>query len=188
MTLRLWIIWFRKIYLFQYFLFLSFCFVSHDYYVLYNVVFMSSLINLKNAAIKICSWHVHLFACQFHHDSGGVQRSARLSMKSGSRQLLFSLGWSRSRQPQKFPVSMSLGLDNHRISQSRWVSVSTPQNFPVSMSLGLDNHRISQSRWVSVSTTTEIPSLDESRSQQPQNLIVSMSLGLNINWISKYRL
>ena len=113
--------------------------------------------------------------------------SARLSMKSRSRQLLFSLGWSRSRQPQKFPVSMSLGLDNHRISQSRWVSVSTPQNFPVSMSLGLDNHRISQSRWVSVSTTTEIPSLDESRSRQPQNLIVSMSLGLNINRISKYR-
>ena len=86
--------------------------------------------------------------------------SARLSMKSRSRQLLFSLGWSRSRQPQKFPVSMSLGLDNHRISQSRWVSVST---------------------------TTEIPSLDESRSRQPQNLIVSMSLGLNINRISKYR-
>ena len=113
--------------------------------------------------------------------------SARLSMKSRSRQLLFSLGWSRSRQPQKFPVSMSLGLDNHRISQSRWVSVSTPQNFPVSMSLGLDNHRISQSRWVSVSTTTEIPSLDESRSRQPQNLIVSMSLGHNIKWISKYR-
>ena len=39
---------------------------------MYNVVFMSSLINLKNAAIKICSWHVHLFACQFLHDSGGV--------------------------------------------------------------------------------------------------------------------
>ena len=44
-----------------------------------------------------------------------------------------------------------------------------------------------QSRLVSVSTTTEIPSLDESRSRQPQNLIVSMSLGLNINRISKYR-
>ena len=57
------------------------------------------------------------------------QRSARLSMKSRSRQLLFSLGWSRSRQPQKFPVSMSLGLDNHRISQSRWVSVSTTTEF-----------------------------------------------------------
>ena len=40
--------------------------------VMYNVVFMSSLINLKNAAIKICSWHVHLFAGQFLHDSGGV--------------------------------------------------------------------------------------------------------------------
>merc|ERR1711989_13142 len=49
--------------------------------------------------------------------------SARLSMKSRSRQLLFSLGWSRSRQPQKFLVSMSLGLDNHRNSVS--VSVST---------------------------------------------------------------
>ena len=40
--------------------------------IMYNVVFMSSLINLKNAAIKICSWHVHLFAGQFLHDYGGV--------------------------------------------------------------------------------------------------------------------
>ena len=108
-------------------------------------------------------------------------------MKSRSRQLLFSLGWSQSRQPQKFPVSMSLGLDNHRISQSRWVSVSTttkfpsldesrsrqPQNFPVSMSLGLDKHRNSQSRWVSVSTTTKFP--------------VSMSLGLDNQRISQSR-
>ena len=30
-----------------------------------------------------------------------------------------SLDESRSRQPQNFPVSMSLGLDNHKISQSR---------------------------------------------------------------------
>ena len=29
-------------------------------------------INLKNAAIKIFSWHVHLFAGQFLHDYGGV--------------------------------------------------------------------------------------------------------------------
>ena len=81
----------------------------------------------------------------------------RLSKKSRSRQLLVSLDWSWSRQPQKFPVSFSLGLDKHKIYQSWWVSVSTttkfptldesrsrqPKNFPVSMSLGLDNHRIS---------------------------------------------
>ena len=48
------------------------------------------------------------------------QRSARLSMKSRSRQLLFSLGWSRSRQPQNLIVSMSLGLNINRISKNRF--------------------------------------------------------------------
>ena len=38
-----------------------------------------------------------------------------------------------------------------------------------------------QSRLVSVSTTTEIPSLDESRSRQPQNLIVSLFLSSILN-------
>ena len=99
--------------------------------------------------IPLLDFHLHYF-CFFHSRD---QRDSR-----------WSLGLDNF-----CSVSAGLGLDNHRNSQSRWVSVSTttkfpsldeswsrqPQNFPVSMSLGLDNHRISQSRWVSVSTTTE---------------------------------
>ena len=71
-----------------------------------------------------------------------IQRSARLSKKSRSRQLL-----------------MSLGLDNHKIVRSRRVSVSTTSylnglkeswyrqlwNPKVSASLGLDNFENSRS-------------------------------------------
>ena len=65
--------------------------------------------------------------------------------------------------------------------QSRLVSVSTTTEIP---SLDESRSRQPQNFPVSMSLgldTTEFPSLDESRSRQPQNLIVSMSLGLNIN-------
>merc|ERR1711893_114616 len=63
--------------------------------------------------------------------------------------------------------------------QSRLVSVSTTTEIP-----SLDESRSRQPRNFPVSMsldldTTEFPSLDESRSRQPQNFPVSMSLGLN---------
>ena len=58
----------------------------------------------------------------------------------------------------------SLGLDNF---------------CPVSISLGLDNHLIFQSRLVSVSTTLKNSSLEESRSRQLENFRVSTGLGLD---------
>ena len=84
-------------------------------------------------------------------------------------------------------VSAGLGLDNHRNSQSRWVSVSTTTEFPSLYESRSRHHRISQSRWVSVSTTTKFPSLDESPSRQPQNFPVSMSLGLDNHRIYQSR-
>ena len=63
--------------------------------------------------------------------------------------------------------------------QSRLVSVSKTTEIPSLDESRSRHHRISQSRWVSVSTATEFPSLDESRSQQPQKFPVSMSLGLD---------
>merc|ERR1711873_391108 len=52
-----------------------------------------------------------------------------------------SLDESRSRQPQNFPVSMSLGLDTTEFPSLDESQSRQPQNFPVSMSLSLDNHR-----------------------------------------------
>ena len=119
-----------------------------------------------------------------------IQRLARLSIKSRSRHLLASLEWSRSRHPWNFWVSMSLGLDIPKISESLWVSVSTSTYllvldesrsrhlpiFWVLMSLDLDIHQNSQSRWVSVSTTTKIISLNKSRSRHLP------SPSLDISW------
>ena len=61
-----------------------------------------------------------------------VQWVSKLSIKSRSRQLLMSLGRSRSRQPLNFLVSNSLGLDISLNFQSRKVSVSTSFVFWVS--------------------------------------------------------
>ena len=106
-------------------------------------------------------------------------------MESRYQHLLPSLNWTRSRHPLNFPVSMSFGLDIQKISQSRWISVSTskkifspdesrsrhPRNFSVSMSRGLN--------------CKKFLSLDESWPQHPINLPVSMSLSFNIHKISK---
>ena len=52
------------------------------------------------------------------------QRLVRLLKKSRSRQLLLSLGQSRSQQPLNFVISKSLGLANSQNIQSWKVSVS----------------------------------------------------------------
>ena len=63
----------------------------------------------------------------------------------------------------------------------RWRTHSAGTNYRVSIGLGLDNLKISESRWVSVSTTLKFQSLNESRSRQLENFRVSMSLGLDIS-------
>jgi hypothetical protein len=62
------------------------------------------------------------------HICNTSQGSARLSKKSWSRQLLLSLAWSWSRQPPKYPVSRSLGIDNLRYFKSLVVSFLTPNH------------------------------------------------------------